>query len=198
MPTVMSDVRAPRLEARIAGVLYILVILLGGFAEIAVRQGLVTPDNPGATARAIMTHEGLFRLGFAAEMATNVIAIPLTLIFYRLLAPAARFWVLLAVALDLTQNTVNAVNAWTQFAPLTLLSGSPGAEVARRGFRHRPDLLRLRAGDLWRGDVPLGVFSQVSGGALWAGRRLLSAEQLCVLHGAESPIANHFAAVPCG
>ncbi len=32
---------------------------------------------------------------------------------------------LLAVALDLTQNTINAVNAWTQFAPLTLLSGSP-------------------------------------------------------------------------
>jgi hypothetical protein len=132
MPTVMSDVRAPRLEARIAGVLYILVILLGGFAEIAVRQGLVTPDNPGATARAIMTHEGLFRLGFAAEMATNVIAIPLTLIFYRLLAPAARFWVLLAVALDLTQNTVNAVNAWTQFAPLTLLSGSPDLTAVPR------------------------------------------------------------------
>jgi len=113
------------MEAHIAGALYVLVVLLGGFAEIAVRQGLVTPDNPGATARAIMTHQGLFRLGFAAEMLTNVIAIPLTLIFYRILAPAGRFWVLLAVLLDLTQNTVNAVNAWTQFAPLTLLSGSP-------------------------------------------------------------------------
>jgi hypothetical protein len=122
---VTSDVRWPRMEARVAGALYLLVILLGGFAEIAVRQGLVTPDNPGATARAIMAHQALFRWGFAAEMLTNVIAIPLTLIFYRLLAPAGRFWVLLAVLLDLTQNTVNAVNAWTQFAPLTLLSGSP-------------------------------------------------------------------------
>jgi hypothetical protein len=125
MQTIIAPVQSPRLEARIAGALYLLVILLGGFAEVAVRQGLVTPDNPGATARAIMAHEGLFRLGFAAEMLTNVIAIPLTLIFYRLLAPAGRFWVLLAVALDLTQNTVNAVNAWMQFAPLTLLSGSP-------------------------------------------------------------------------
>jgi hypothetical protein len=121
----MPEVRSPRLEARIAGALYVMVILLGGFAEIAVRQGLVIPDNPGATARAIMTHQDLFRWGFAAEMLTNVIAIPLTLIFYRLLAPASRFWVLLAVLLDLTQNTVNAVNAWTQFAPLTLLSASP-------------------------------------------------------------------------
>jgi len=116
---------SPRLEARIAGGLYIMVILLGGFAEIGVRQGLVTPGDPAATARAVMAHEHFFRLGFAAEMMTNVIAVPITLIMYRLLAPAGRSWMLLAVVLDLTQNTINAVNAWTQFAPLTLLSGSP-------------------------------------------------------------------------
>src|SRR5271170_4881576 len=117
--------RSPRLEARIAGFLYLLVIVLGGFAEIGVRQGMITAGDPAATARTIMAHESFFRLGFAAEMMTNVIAVPLTLILYRLLAPAGRFWVLLAVGLDLTQNTINAVNAWTQFAPLTLLNGSP-------------------------------------------------------------------------
>jgi hypothetical protein len=37
-----STVARPRLEARIAGFLYLLVIILGGFAEIGVRQGLVT------------------------------------------------------------------------------------------------------------------------------------------------------------
>jgi hypothetical protein len=105
---------SPRLEARIAGALYLLVILLGGFAEIGVRQRLVIDGDPAATAHAIMTHASLFRLGFAAEMMTNLIAVPLTLIFYRLLAPVGRFWVLLAVVLDLTQNTINAVNAWTQ------------------------------------------------------------------------------------
>jgi hypothetical protein len=116
---------SPRLEARIAGGLYLLVILLGGFAEVGVRQGLVIDADPAATARTIMAHLSLFRLGFAAEMMTNIIAVPLTLIFYRLLAPVSLFWVLLAVMLDLTQNTINAVNAWTQFAPLTLLGGSP-------------------------------------------------------------------------
>jgi hypothetical protein len=115
---------SPRQDARLAGFLYVWVILLGGFAEIGVRQGMVTAGDPGATARTIMTHEGLFRMGFAAEMVTNVIAIPLTLIMYRLLVPAGRSLMLLAVVLDLTQNTVNAVNAWTQFAPLTLLGRS--------------------------------------------------------------------------
>jgi hypothetical protein len=114
-----------RQQARVAGFLYLLVILLGGFAEIGVRQGLVVPGDPAATALAIKAHEGFFRLGFAAEMMTNVIAVPLTLILYRLLAPAGRFLALIGIALDLTQNTVNAVNAWTQFAPITLLSNSP-------------------------------------------------------------------------
>jgi hypothetical protein len=124
---------SPRFEARIAGGLYLLVILLGGFAEVGVRQGLVIDGDPAATARTIMAHASLFRLGFLAEMMTNVIAVPLTLVFYRLLAPVGRFWVLLAVVLDLTQNTVNAVNAWTQFAPLTLLSGSPDLAAIPHG-----------------------------------------------------------------
>jgi hypothetical protein len=120
-----STVARPRLEARIAGFLYLLVIILGAFAEIGVRQGLVTDGDPAATARAIMTHQDLFRLGFAAEMITNIIAIPTTLIIYRLLAPAGQFLALLGMAFDLTQNTINSVNAWTQFAPLTLLGDSP-------------------------------------------------------------------------
>jgi len=118
-------IERPRLEARVAGFLYLLVILLGGFAEVGVRQAMVTAGDPAATARTILAHEHLFRLGFAAEMMTNVIAVPVTLILYRLLAPTGRSLMLLAVVLDLTQNTINAANAWTQFAPLTLLSGSP-------------------------------------------------------------------------
>ena len=128
-----STVASPRLEARVAGFLYLLIIILGGFAEIGVRQGLVVTGDPAATARAIMAHEGLFRLGFAAEMMTNVLAIPSSLIIYRLLAPAGRFLALLAIVLVLTQNAVNAVNAWTQFAPLTLLGGSPDLAAIPHG-----------------------------------------------------------------
>jgi len=113
-----------RNEARIAGLLYVLVIILGGFAEIGARQGFIVPGNATATAQAIKAHESFFRLGFGAEMLTNVLAIPVTLILYKLLAPTGRSVALLAIVLDLTQNTINAVNAWTQFAPLTVLSGS--------------------------------------------------------------------------
>ena len=122
-----------RHEARMAGALYVLIILLGGFAEVGVRQGLIVAGDPLATALAIKAHESFFRLGFAAEMVTNVLAVPVTLIIYRLLAPAGPSLALLAIVLDLTQNTINAVNAWTQFAPLTLLGGSPDLAAIPQG-----------------------------------------------------------------
>ena len=43
-----STVASPRLEARVAGFLYLLIIILGGFAEIGVRQGLVVTWGEGA------------------------------------------------------------------------------------------------------------------------------------------------------
>jgi hypothetical protein len=127
---------SPRFEARIAGGLYVLVIILGAYAELVGRQGLIVNGDPSATLQAIDAHQGTYRLGFMAEMITNVLAIPTTLIFWRLLTPTEPKLALVALVLDLTQNTVNAVNAWTQFAPLTLISGAPGlaavppAEVA--------------------------------------------------------------------
>ena len=115
----------PRGQARLAGALYILIIVCGAYAELVGRQGVVVVGDAAATGRAIVAHAGAFRLGFAAEMLTNMLAVPATLIIYRLLAPCGPFLALVAVAFDLTQNTINAVNALTQFAPLTLLGGSP-------------------------------------------------------------------------
>jgi hypothetical protein len=43
----------PRRSARIAGVLYLIVIVAGGFAEIGVRSRLVVSGNPAQTAQNI-------------------------------------------------------------------------------------------------------------------------------------------------
>ena len=114
-----------RLEARLAGALYVLIIVLGAYAELVGRQGLIVAGDPSATLRAIAAHQGRYRLGFLAEMVTNILAVPTTLIIWRLLSPAGPRLALTALVLDLTQNTINALNAWTQFAPLLLLPGAP-------------------------------------------------------------------------
>ena len=135
------DERSPTAKAHIAGALYVAIILCGGFAEIVGRQSVVAPGDPAATAHAILSHQGLFRLGLAAECFTNLLAIPATVIIYQMLRPVSRSWLLLAVVFDLTQNAINAVNAVTQYAPLVLLNGSP--DVAALALPERAALARF-------------------------------------------------------
>jgi hypothetical protein len=58
---------APRFYARIAGFLYLIVIVGGLFAEMFVRGRLVVYGDAAATAHNIMTDQLLYRLGFAVE-----------------------------------------------------------------------------------------------------------------------------------
>ena len=59
---------SPRFKARIAGVFYLLTILMRMFVEIFVRNRLVVSDNAAATATNILAHEPLWRWGFAADI----------------------------------------------------------------------------------------------------------------------------------
>ena len=52
---------SPRLKARIAGLLYLIVIAGGIFAEIFVRGRLVVHWDAAAKAHNIVTHELLYR-----------------------------------------------------------------------------------------------------------------------------------------
>jgi hypothetical protein len=58
----------PQFYARIGGVLYLLIIAAGLFAEAFVRNRLVVPGDAAATASNITRHAFLFRLGIAADV----------------------------------------------------------------------------------------------------------------------------------
>src|ERR1700761_3902586 len=75
---------SPKVDARIAGVLYLIVIIFGGFAELGVRARLVVLDNPASTAHNIMAHQTLYRVGLASEIFYLACNVPLTVIFYSL------------------------------------------------------------------------------------------------------------------
>jgi hypothetical protein len=51
-----------------AGSLYLVVAVLGGFAELYVRDRFVDLGDPGATAANIRDSATLFRAGFAADL----------------------------------------------------------------------------------------------------------------------------------
>ena len=114
---------SPRHLARIAGGLYLLIIVGGFFAIGYVPTALIVPGDAAATAHNIQAHELLYRLGLAAHMIILPCNIPLTLIFYELFKVVNRRLALLVVFFSLVGSAIEGANILNQFAPLTLLGG---------------------------------------------------------------------------
>ena len=93
--------RSPQLYARIGGVLYLVIIVVGLFGEAFVRDRLIVSGDAAATAANIMSHEPLWRFHIAAELFLLICAIALLLIFFVLLRPVSRDLILLAAFFDL-------------------------------------------------------------------------------------------------
>jgi hypothetical protein len=115
---------SPKLKARIAGFLYLIVIIFGAFAELGVRARLVVPGDPAATARNILAHQGLYRLGFAAEVFYLVCNVPLTVIFYDLFKVVNQKVALLEAIFGLVSTAVEAVSLLAHYAPIVILGGA--------------------------------------------------------------------------
>ena len=81
---------SPQSYARIGGVLYLLIIAAGLFAEAFVRDRLVVRGDAAATASNITAHQLMFRFGIAADLTTFLCAVALTMILYVLLKPVNR------------------------------------------------------------------------------------------------------------
>lgn len=71
-------------DARIAGLLYLLVVLAAPVRLVYVPAKLFVPGDTGATIANIAAHETLFRFGIFCDLASGVLMLFLTLAFYRL------------------------------------------------------------------------------------------------------------------
>ncbi len=112
---------SPQTLARIAGVLYLVIIVGGIFAEIFVRQQLVVKGDPAATATNILAHEMLYRLGFAAGVIVVMCAVPVLFILYHLLNRVNKSFAILAVFFNLSAIAIESANLLHHYEPLILL-----------------------------------------------------------------------------
>ena len=83
----MREVRNP---GRVAGLWYLLLILLGPLRLIFIPAKLFVAEDAGATVDNIRAHERLFRSGIASDLVAAVVLIFLTFAFYRLFAQTDR------------------------------------------------------------------------------------------------------------
>ncbi|WP_339714754.1 DUF4386 domain-containing protein [uncultured Kriegella sp.] len=108
--------------ARVAGVLYLLVIICGVFAEKYVRTIIIDGADGRHVVTNIIKNEFLFRLGFMADLLMQLTYFLLPLALFQLLKRINRFaaaTMVLSVAIAVAIMCINMLN---HYAPLLLLN----------------------------------------------------------------------------
>src|SRR5207253_5864372 len=122
--TIATIDESQRKAARVVGFAYLFALPPAIFAEFYVRTQLIAFDNAAQTARNIMAHERLFRLGTASNLTVFAIDVVLIVALYVVLMPVNRSLALLATAWGLIETATLVIVTLSDFDVLRILSGA--------------------------------------------------------------------------
>ena len=112
---------SPLIYARVAGLLYLMVIPLGIFG-LYVSSSLIVSGDAATTAKSIVASESLFRLGIVSDLLAAIVQLLVALVLYKLLKSVNKNIAVLMVAFVLVAVPIAMLNDLNQFAALLLLS----------------------------------------------------------------------------
>ena len=107
-----------------AGLLFLVLVMTGIFAEFFVRQKLYVLNDHAATAQNIILNQGLFRLGFVSDLVMSTMFFVYGYMLYLIFKAVNRhvsLFLLLCVVISVAMFCQNALN---QFAVLDLLTNT--------------------------------------------------------------------------
>src|SRR5712691_5934941 len=116
--------QSQRKAATLVGFSYLFALPPAIFAEFYVRTSLIAFDNAAQTARNIMAHERLFRLGTASNLTVFAVDVVLITALYAVLKPVNRNLALLAAFWGLIETAIFVVTLLNDLEVLRLLSGA--------------------------------------------------------------------------
>src|SRR5580704_1553619 len=116
--------RSTNNPGRFAGLLYVLLSIVGFFAMEYVPSKLIVHGNEAATASNIAASETLFRLGIAAQLIGQAGFIFVALALYDLLKGVNRRYASLMVILIVVSIPIAFLNEMNSFAALVLVRGT--------------------------------------------------------------------------
>lgn len=116
--------------ARIAGLAYLITIMLGIFSVNFVASDLIVPEDNAATVNNIIANESLFRIGIASEILMYVLVILLAWALYGILKTVNRNLALLALLWRLGEAIIGAsATVLSGLIPLLLLNNAETFET---------------------------------------------------------------------
>ncbi|WP_222984849.1 DUF4386 domain-containing protein [Flagellimonas meishanensis] len=110
-------------KARIAGLLYFIVVIAGIFSLMYVPSQLIVWDSAQQTMENIQTSESLFRLGILAESISFTAFLLLPLVLYSLLSKVNKSYAVAMVALALPSVPIFFSALLNKFALLSTIHG---------------------------------------------------------------------------
>lgn len=119
---------SPRLLARIAGWMYLAIIVFGGFGFFSGSEMTVAGDVP-TTAANILASEQLWRLGFVALLIMLAADVVVAVLFYVLFRPVNKTLALLGCAFRLVMAAILGVVFIARFAPVLFLQDAASASA---------------------------------------------------------------------
>ena len=180
----------PNRLARIAGVLYLLVGIFGGFAEGYVYPKLFVAGNAAATAANVVANPGLVRMGVVADLLDSTFFVVLVITLYILMKHVHRsvaFAMVILVALAAGITCLNTVFEFeglrvatdSSFAAAFGIGGSNALVLTLLDMQHYGLLAAQVFFGLWL--APLGYLAYKSGLFPKALGVLLGAGAVCYL-----------------
>jgi hypothetical protein len=182
---------SPKRLARIAGVLYLLVGIFGGFAEGFVYPKMYVAGDAAATAGNVVANPGLVRLGVVADLVDQTLFVFLALTLYILLRHVNKGVARAMVVLVALAAGIECLNAVFEFEGLRVATdgsyvaafgaaGSNGIVLLLLDTQHYGLLIAQIFFGLWL--IPLGYLAYKSSGMFpkWLGI-LLIAGGVCYL-----------------
>lgn len=97
--------------ARLAGWLYLFIIVAGLYVEMVVRGRIIVPGDAVATAHNLSAMETLWRTGFGLEITMWVFSIFIMGVLYMLLRPVNGTLALVALLFNVMDTAIEALNA---------------------------------------------------------------------------------------
>ena len=138
---------SPRFLARMAGVLFLLTILAGVFAQGFVSERLIVFSDAALTANNILANKGLFRLGYTVYLIEMASQIATTALFYLLLRPVSNSVALVAAFLELSASIIKTFARVFFIMPLFVLGGAASLSVFSTEELQSLALLLLKVND---------------------------------------------------
>jgi hypothetical protein len=122
--------KSPLVYARVAGLAYIVTMMLGIFGVNFVETSLVVPGDDAATVNNILANETLFRIGIASELMMFVLVVLLSWALYVILRTVNRNLALLALLWRVGEAIIGGgTTVLSGLIPLLLIKGGAAHET---------------------------------------------------------------------